>query len=159
MEFSIKNGNPEKQRTDCVIVGVYESRKLTAAAVALDQATNGCLSDVLKRGDMDGKAGATLMLHAVAGIHSERVLLVGLGKEREFDEKQYRQAVKSAVKVLNSSGARDAVSFLAELPVKKHDVSWKVARSGRSCHGCQLSVRLHERQGRPERKRQRRPGG
>jgi leucyl aminopeptidase len=127
MEFSIKNGNPEKQRTDCVIVGVYESRKLTAAAVALDQATNGCLSDVLKRGDMDGKAGATLMLHAVAGIHSERVLLVGLGKEREFDEKQYRQAVKSAVKVLNSSGARDAVSFLAELPVKKHDVSWKVA--------------------------------
>jgi leucyl aminopeptidase len=127
MEFSIKNGNPEKQRTDCVIVGVYESRKLTVAATAIDQAANGHLSEVMRRGDMDGKVGTTLMLHAVNGIYSPRVLLVGLGKEREFDERHYRQAVKSAIKVLNASGARDAVSFLAELPVKKHDVSWKVS--------------------------------
>jgi leucyl aminopeptidase len=127
MEFSIKNGNPEKQRTDCVIVGVFESRKLSTAATAIDRAANGALSDVLKRGDMDGKSGTTLMLHALGGIHSDRVLLVGLGKEREFDEKQYRQAVKSAIKALNSSGTRDAVSFLAELAVKKHDVSWRVA--------------------------------
>ena len=31
MEFSIKSGSPEKQRTGCVVVGVYEGRKLTAA--------------------------------------------------------------------------------------------------------------------------------
>ena len=55
MEFSIKNGNPEKQRVDCVIVGVFEGRKLTEAAKSLDMASNMAISAVLKSGDMDGK--------------------------------------------------------------------------------------------------------
>ena len=32
MEFSIKSGSPEKQRSACVVVGVFESRKLTLPA-------------------------------------------------------------------------------------------------------------------------------
>lgn len=127
MEFSIKNGNPEKQRSDCLIVGVYEGRKLSASANLIDQAAKGYLSTLLKRGDMEGKLGTTLLLHAVPGIASERLLLVGLGKDREFDEKHYRQVVKSAIKAANSSAAFDAVSYLAELPVKKQDITWKVA--------------------------------
>lgn len=128
MEFSIKNGNPEKQRSDCLIVGVYESRKLSVPAEALDQASNAYLSAVLKRGDMDGKIDTTLLLQAVPGLPAERVLLVGLGKEREFDEKYYRQAVKASIKAVNGCGAADAVSFLAELVVKKHDIAWRVAQ-------------------------------
>lgn len=128
MEFSIKNGNPEKQRSDCLIVGVYESRKLSAPAEALDQASSAYLTAVLKRGDMDGKIGSTLLLQAVPGLPGERVLLVGLGKEREFDEKHYRQAVKASIKAVNSCGASDAVSFLAELLVRKHDITWRVAQ-------------------------------
>ena len=31
MEFNVKSGNPEKQRTACVVVGVFESRKLSQA--------------------------------------------------------------------------------------------------------------------------------
>ncbi|PKO54093.1 MAG: leucyl aminopeptidase [Betaproteobacteria bacterium HGW-Betaproteobacteria-2] len=128
MEFSIKSGNPEKQRSDCLIVGVYESRKLSSSAEALDAASGGFLTAVLKRGDLDGKAGSTLLLHSVPGLLSERVLLVGLGKERELDEKHYRQAVKAAVKAVNSCGATDAVSFLADLSIKKHDIAWRVAQ-------------------------------
>ena len=128
MEFSIKSGNPEKQRSDCLIVGVYESRKLSSSAEALDAASGGFLTAVLKRGDLDGKAGSTLLLHSVPGLLSERVLLVGLGKERELDEKHYRQAVKAAVKAVNNCGATDAVSFLADLSIKKHDIAWRVAQ-------------------------------
>lgn len=127
MEFSIKNGNPEKQRSDCLIVGVFEGRKLSAPAETIDQASNGYLTTILKRGDMEGKAGSTLLLQTVPGVLSERILLVGLGKEREFDEKHYRQAIKNSTKALSSCAAGDAVSYLAELNVKKHDISWKVA--------------------------------
>ncbi|MDP2247502.1 MAG: leucyl aminopeptidase [Nitrosomonadales bacterium] len=127
MEFSIKNGNPEKQRSDCLIVGVYEGRKLSAAAEAIDQASVGYLAAVLKRGDMEGKLASSLLLQAVPGVASERVLLMGLGKEREFDEKHYRQVIKASIKALSSSAAADATTYLAELSVKKHDISWKVA--------------------------------
>ena len=52
MEFSIKSGSPERIRAGCIIVGVFEPRKLTTAAAALDRATRGQLSAALKRGDM-----------------------------------------------------------------------------------------------------------
>src|SRR5690606_4003328 len=117
----------EKQRSDCLIVGVYEGRKLSAPAEAVDQATGGYLAAVLKRGDMEGKLASTLLLQSVPGVASERILLVGLGKEREFDEKHYRQAIKASVKALNNSAASDAVTYLAELPVKKHGIDWKAA--------------------------------
>ena len=76
MEFSIKSGNPEKQRGACVVVGVFESRKLTPSAESIDKASNSLLSDILRRGDMEGKAGSTLLLHNVPGMLCDRVLLV-----------------------------------------------------------------------------------
>ena len=86
IEFSIKTDNAEKQRTDCVIVGVYESQKLSKTAQDIDTASTGYISNILKRGDMDGKLETALMLHNVPGTKSERVLLVGLGKKEEFSE-------------------------------------------------------------------------
>ena len=127
MEFSIKNGNAAKELSDCVIVGVYESKKLSDAAQAIDDASSGFIAKILERGDMDGKLDATLMLHHVPGAACERVLLVGLGKEDDFAEKQYCKAVRAAIKALAKSGASDATTFLAELPVKKLSTRRKVA--------------------------------
>src|SRR5688572_10971707 len=112
VEFSIKSGNPERLRTGCVIVGVFESRKLSAAAAALDRAAGGHLSALLRRGDMEGKAGTTLLLQQVPDITPQRVLLVGLGREREFGDRAFREAVGSAIGALNQTGAADAVLCL-----------------------------------------------
>ena len=129
MEFSIKSGSPEKQRSACVVVGVFESRKLTLPAELLDKAANGYIGDILRRGDMDGKSGSTLMLHSVPGTLSDRILLVGLGKEKEFREKEFHLAVKTSVKTLNETGAFDASLFLTEIPVKKRSTAWRVRQA------------------------------
>lgn len=126
MEFSIKNGNPEKQRIGCVVVGVFTHRKLSAAAAAIDDTAGGYLSGILRRGDMDGKLGTTLLLHHVPNTLCDRVLLVGCGKERDFHEREYRKAASASIKALNGTGATDAASFLAELTVKRRDLSWCV---------------------------------
>jgi len=128
MEFSIKSGKPEKQRIDCVVVGVYESAKLSAAAASIDAASQGFIASVLKRGDMDGKSGSTLLLHSLPGTDSERVLLVGLGKEGTLTEKDYRKAVVSSAKALLKTGAKDVANFLAEVKVGKQDGAWKAAQ-------------------------------
>ncbi|OQS44445.1 leucyl aminopeptidase [Chromobacterium haemolyticum] len=129
MEFNIKSGSPEKQRVACVIVGVYESRKLTFAADLLDRISNGFISDVLRHGDMEGKLGSTLVLHSVPHTLCDRVMLVGLGKEREFRAKEYREAVRASVKALTQTSAVEAVSYLSELTVKKHDVEWMIEQA------------------------------
>lgn len=129
MEFNIKSGSPEKQRVACVIVGVYESRKLTLAADLLDRISNGFVSDVIRRGDMEGKLGSTLILHSVPHALCDRVMLVGLGKEREFRAKEYREAIRASIRALALTSANEAVSYLSELPVKKHEVEWMVEQA------------------------------
>ncbi len=128
MEFNIKIGNSEKQRDDCVIVGVYEGNKLSDAANAIDLASNGYIKAILKRGDLEGRLGATLMLYQVPGTASDRVLLVGLGKEREFKATDLRQAVRASIKALVGKGIVSAATYLAEVTIKKHDIAWKVAQ-------------------------------
>ena len=129
MEFSIKSGAPEKQHSACVVVGVFEPRKLTDAATALDKLAKGYLSGILRHGDMDGKAGSTLLLHNVPHTLCQRVLLVGLGKEREFHDQEYRNAVRAAFKVLHQTGAVEATLFLTEAPLKKRDHAWKISQA------------------------------
>jgi leucyl aminopeptidase len=129
MEFSIKSGSPEKQRSACIVVGVFEPRKLTDPAEVIDTASKGYLSDIVRRGDMEGKAGRTLLLHNVPGLLGDRVMLVGLGREKDFREREYREAIRAAVKTLDETGAFDGSIYLTEVPVKKRDVAWRVRQA------------------------------
>jgi leucyl aminopeptidase len=129
MEFSIKSGSPEKQRTACIIVGVHEPRKLTTAARAIDSASKKYLSNLIRRGDIEGKLGQSLILHNVPGLLCDRVLLVGCGRERDLDERQYSKIIENSIKQLNTTGSSDSVSYLSELNVKGRDHRWKISRA------------------------------
>ncbi|MDR0588172.1 MAG: leucyl aminopeptidase [Burkholderiales bacterium] len=124
MEFTIKSGSPEKQRTACVVVGIFESRKLSLSAERIDRVSKGYISDIVRHGDMEGYLGSTLMLYNVPNILADRVLLVGLGRERDFKDMEFRQAIKSAVKLLNETGAYEAVFFLTEEKVRRRELGW-----------------------------------
>jgi leucyl aminopeptidase len=126
MEFSIKSGSPEKQRSGCVVVGVFEGRKLSTSADAIDGASNGYVSEVLRKGDLEGGLGKTLLLHGLPGVPADRILLVGLGRERDFGEASFRAAMAAAVKSLKATGASEATVCLTDLNVKRRDTEWKV---------------------------------
>ncbi|MDN4502821.1 leucyl aminopeptidase [Alteromonadaceae bacterium BrNp21-10] len=129
MEFSVKSGSPEKQRSACIVVGVFEPRRLTPVAEQLDEISGGYISNLIRRGDLEGKAGQMLLLHHLPNILSERVLLVGCGKERELDERQFKQIVAKSISTLNETGSMEAVCFLTELHVKGRDTYWKVRQA------------------------------
>ena len=129
MEFSVKSGNPEKQRSACIVVGVFEPCRLSGVAEQLDNVSEGYLSNLLRRGDLEGKSGQVLLLHHVPNVLAERVLLVGCGKERELDERQYKQIIAKTINTLNETGSMEAVCFLSELHVKGRDTYWKVRQA------------------------------
>jgi len=126
MNFTIKSGNPEKQRSACVVVGIFESHRLSTAATAIDKVSKKYLSNILKHGDMDGKIGQSLLLHNVPGTSSSRLLLVGCGKEKKLDGSHYRHIITNAIGKLKLTGATEAVSYLSELSVKDRDEYWKI---------------------------------
>jgi len=125
MEFNTKVTAPEKQPASCIAVGIFESRRLSPAADALDKASRGHIREFLRSGDMDGKTGATRLLYRVRGVAAERVLLVGLGREKDFGERRYRDCARAALAVIQDTGARDAGLYLTELPVRGREAAWK----------------------------------
>ena len=129
MEFSIATGNPARTRTGCVIVGVFEGGKLPSAAAALDKASGRYLSTMVKRGDHAGKAGTTLMLPKVPRVAAERVLLVGLGREKDYNESVFRKALAAMVKALAATGAADATLCFTDAKPGKRDTAWKIEQS------------------------------
>ena len=124
MRFYAVSGSAARQRTDCAIVGLYESGALSTAAGQLDAALGGRLARLVKRGDLRGKVGEVAMLDVDRGP-CQRVLVVGLGKKDGLKRKQYRKAVAAAVTALAKTGARDAVSYLSQEPIADTDAYYR----------------------------------
>jgi leucyl aminopeptidase len=113
MEFFATASSAARQRTDCAIVGVYDKGVLSSAAEALDKRIGGRIARLVKRGDLRGKSGDSVLLADLTGGPCERVIVLGLGSRTGFKRKQYRKALTSALTILAKTGARDAVSYLS----------------------------------------------
>jgi leucyl aminopeptidase len=128
MDFSIKAFDTKNTitsaKTGCVAVAVFENKKLSPAAKALDQ--GGEITAALKSGDITGKAGTTLMLRGLAGVNAARVLLVGLGNDEALSEKSFTSAVTATLKAFATLGATDAIIALPMADVKERDASWAI---------------------------------
>jgi leucyl aminopeptidase len=126
MEYTVKSGNPEKQRIGCVVIPIYASRKLSASAKIIDKASDGFLSNLIRRGEIEGDMGNTLLLHNVENTLCDRILLVGCGKEKDITVKTFYKIHHTMVKALQSTGATEIASYLTEMPVKRKDIFWRV---------------------------------
>ncbi|MDH5766605.1 MAG: leucyl aminopeptidase, partial [Gammaproteobacteria bacterium] len=129
MEFSVKSGSPEKQRISCVAVGVFESRKLSHSAQLLDDASDGYIANLIRRGECEGKLGQTLLLHNVPNALCDRVLLIGCGREKNFDTSAFQKTNNMVARFLDERGATEVFSCITELNIKNRDIAWKVSQA------------------------------
>ncbi|UTW08995.1 leucyl aminopeptidase [Pseudomonas benzenivorans] len=125
MELLAKSARPETLKTATLVIAVGEGRKLGETATAVDNACAGAISALLKRGDLAGKLGQTLLAHNLPGLKAERVLLVGSGKDAELSDRQLRKLIVAAHAILKGLGGSDAVLALQDLSVKGRDAYGK----------------------------------
>ena len=121
MQFSVKTGEPSSLHCTCLVAGVFEGGKLTPVAQILDKASHGYIGKVFKSGALEGRNGQTLLLFQVPGIAAERLLLVGLGAEKDSTLRAYRKVVHKATRALNDSGVKEAVFALPLLAIPGTD--------------------------------------
>ena len=131
MEIKVKHTDIRQYRTDCAVIPVYEKRRLSAAGKALDELANGALGRVLRSGDLDGRRGQSRLLPAMEGLPCARVLLLGLGREKDLNERGFRDAVTLAWRVLQDTGSRDATFYLGESKVGKQGEEWNIYQAAR----------------------------
>ncbi|MFW2440772.1 MAG: leucyl aminopeptidase [Arenicellales bacterium] len=143
MEFKIKSGIPEKQRSACLVLPVFEDRLLSAAARSIDKVTGRTISSLQKRGDISGKFGKLLMLPKVPGIPAERILLVGCGKTAEFSLKKLLKVTDLTIRNLQQNNISEATLFLPEIPVENTDIGTRIEQIIiQATHSCYQSDSL-----------------
>ncbi len=97
----IRFDTPERRVTqlaaDCLAIGLFDDDTLSGTARAVDQASRGALKRLKSTGDVPVRPGETQIIEAPQGISAKRLLVVGLGKRRDFKQRSWRKAVSAAL--------------------------------------------------------------
>jgi leucyl aminopeptidase len=125
MDYSIETAPLKELQCDCMIVGVYQDLQLSPSAELLNNSTDGLISNIVKRGDLSGKNGETVLINAIPNSKIERILLVGLGENKPLSGKNYQKALLAAVNSLKKPQIKSVVCCLAECEVTDRDWQWK----------------------------------
>jgi leucyl aminopeptidase len=92
----------------------FEDAMLSGAVGELNRTTGGAVERALSGGRFSGKPGQTLQLVAPHGVDVAQVILVGAGKQAEFDERAAELASARAYQAIKTSGPE---SLTIELPL------------------------------------------
>ncbi|WHZ23697.1 MAG: Cytosol aminopeptidase PepA [Nitrospira sp.] len=107
-------GQAEREAVEVLVLLRCEGESgLTREAVAIDAQLGGQLAELIKRGEFEGKLGEALLLHTQGKAGAKRLLLTGLGKEKDLRLDAFRQALGSAVKRVRQAKVR---SFAVVMP-------------------------------------------
>ena len=124
MEFVVKSGAAEKQKTACLVIGVHK-KTLPPSATAIDSLTEGYLAGVLKRGDLDFKPGHSLMLLHTHHAPFERLLLLAMGdNNKPLKEAEFKKLTANLASQLKSVNSREATVAIEDIAVEGKSLQW-----------------------------------
>ncbi|HAK50449.1 MAG TPA: leucyl aminopeptidase [Gammaproteobacteria bacterium] len=128
MEYATRSGNLAKSRAQCIVVPIYAPLEMSESAKALNQASGGQINKILKRGDLKPKAGQTLLLHDVANINAQRVILVNLGPREDLDSVKYITAVRQLIGAIKSLAVKNVLICFTDVTCKDRTIDWNIER-------------------------------
>lgn len=124
MRFEVWTKGLTRLGVECLVAGVFEDGELPESTREIDRASRGRIAALVKRGDISGRAGETLLVTDLAGLRASRVLLVGQGKRTALSRKGWRKALQSAVTALTRTRVSSAAFALARPAADELDDYW-----------------------------------
>lgn len=97
MKIEVVQGELQSFQADTLIVNLFSGVEQPGGGTgAVDAALGGQISDLIRQGDVTGKAGELTVLYPRGAVGAGRVIVVGLGKAAEFDAEAARRAAGKA---------------------------------------------------------------
>jgi leucyl aminopeptidase len=110
MEVKIRVGDLRSVPAEAVVLFHFEQdNTLLAVAGAVNDFTGGMIARVVEAGDFHGEHLEHTLLITQGTLAADRVLLMGLGKRREFTVQRLREAAAQALKALRERRLSNAL--------------------------------------------------
>ena len=110
-EIGVVQGDVTQVETDAVVVNLFEGvSKPGGATGAVDSALNDLITELIEAGEITGKRGSSVLIHTPSrnygGFVPSRVLVMGLGRQEDFNLHAVREVASSAVNRLSRIAGR-----------------------------------------------------
>ncbi len=104
MEIRALPGDITKIEAEAVIVSQYQDDKTPRGdAAAVDKKLGGAITQMIKKGDIKGKANEITLIHSLGKLPAGRVAVIGLGKKKDLTVNIINNAAAEACRHLRGS--------------------------------------------------------
>jgi len=105
MEVKVVSGDITKLSLGAIIVNLFEGVKSPGGATgAVDRALGGAIAQLIAEGEIKGKLNEITLIHSLGKIEPARVVVAGLGKEKDLDLRRIRGVAAEACRFLRKAG-------------------------------------------------------
>ncbi len=116
----------EKQKSTCLIVGIFDDNTLTKTAKSLDKITGGQLQAALSANGTTIKLGLVLPIFNPANIAAEQIILVGCGSKDGVTPMAFRKIALASMRAASGKQGATITTYLTDVSVKDQSTTWKV---------------------------------
>lgn len=134
MKFSLDVRPVNEISTPCLVIAIAEDAPLGAAASVLDRASEGALQSRVDDGDIATGIGKCTLLHGLAGVSADRVLVVGLGKQAKLDLPRFDRACLAAGRALRDHPLTSCHVCLHEHEIDGVDADTRLRQAALAVH-------------------------
>jgi len=107
VEFRVIHGDIAAIQADAIIVNLFEGVTAPAGGTgAVDAALDGAITKLIAQGDIRGKSGEVTVVHTFGKIPAARVIVAGLGKQKDFDLDAVRNLAANLTRAVRKSGTK-----------------------------------------------------
>ena len=118
MRLQAKIGKLFSEKTEAVVIGLFEKEKFSLDLKKLDFALNNEISHMFKNKEFKASFKELKLLNTYKKLPASKVLLIGLGKKGKFKTDCLRKAAAISAKTLRGTGVKNFVTTLQSIPVK-----------------------------------------
>ena len=107
MEIKVIRGDIIRTKADAIIVNFCEGSKSPAGDTAtVDTALDGAISQLIRQGEIKGKLKEVTLVHSLGKLPAARVVVTGLGRQKELTPDKIRGAVAETLRWLRHRGIK-----------------------------------------------------
>jgi leucyl aminopeptidase len=98
---------------DLLVVNLFQDvKRPSGATAAIDKALDGRLAQLIEEDGFEGKMGQTLVLPTFGAVKARKVVVMGLGDRRKFNEDTVRRIGGAIIKAAQQVKAKSVVTIL-----------------------------------------------
>jgi len=142
MEIKVRKESPLQVKTDMLVIGVYDKKMTLPLLKELDEKLGGALRKAQRSGAFSGKAGEQILFQPAGHLPVERVLLIGLGPQKDVTLDKLRKAAGTATEQAIKAKVNKLTLALPLAEIKSCDIR---ARVGACAEGALLATYCYDR--------------